>query len=241
MSYVVYRADREYLLAPDETLETDLGILTIPEDITAGDTVETHLGESFDVRDLRPPDYFEHFERTGAPMMPRDVGLILGQTGIGTGDRVLDAGTGTGILAAYCGHAGAAVTTYEIDPDFAEVARENMAMADVTDQVTVQTGDVSEAIAPDDGPFDAITLDTADAPTVVELAPDLLASGGVLAVYSPFLEDAREVVDRARECNLTDIETTETIQRAMDFDDRGSRPTTSGVGHTGYITVARQS
>jgi tRNA (adenine57-N1/adenine58-N1)-methyltransferase len=26
----------------------------------------------------------------------------------------------------------------------------------------------------------------------------------------------------------------------MDFDDRGSRPSTAGVGHTGYLTFARR-
>jgi len=36
---------------------------------------------------------------------------------------VLDAGTGSGILAAYLGRAGADVTSYEIDSEFAEVAR----------------------------------------------------------------------------------------------------------------------
>jgi tRNA (adenine57-N1/adenine58-N1)-methyltransferase len=31
----------------------------------------------------------------------------------------------------------------------------------------------------------------------------------------------------------------ETIQREMEFDDRGSRPSTAGVGHTGYLIFAR--
>jgi len=35
------------------------------------------------------------------------------------------------------------------------------------------------------------------------------------------------------------VTTHETIQRRMKFDDRGSRPDTRGVGHTGYLTVAR--
>ena len=43
----------------------------------------------------------------------------------------------------------------------------------------------------------------------------------------------------AREAGLSDIECLETIQREMDFDERGSRPSTAGVGHTGYLTFAR--
>jgi tRNA (adenine57-N1/adenine58-N1)-methyltransferase len=31
----------------------------------------------------------------------------------------------------------------------------------------------------------------------------------------------------------------ETIQREMDVGERGTRPSTVGVGHTGYLTFAR--
>lgn len=240
MTVLLVRDDREYLREPGEELQTDLGVLTVPEDVDPGDRLETHLGKAFTVRALRGPDLFHHFERTGAPMMPRDVGLVLGETGISSGERVLDAGTGTGVLAAYLGRVGAAVTTYESDAEFAEVARENMALAGLTDSVDVRTGDVTEELGSlaDDESFGAITLDTADAPAVVERAPDLLASGGHVAAYTPFVEDARTVEETAREAGLS-TETKETIQRRMDFDERGSRPQTAGVGHTGYLMIGR--
>ncbi|MFW6384429.1 MAG: methyltransferase domain-containing protein [Halodesulfurarchaeum sp.] len=236
---LLVRGDREFLVEPGEELHTDLGVVHVPEAVEPGQEVESHLGEVFRTRALRGPDLFDHFERTGAPMMPRDIGLLVGHTGIKVGDRVLDAGTGTGVLAAFLGRMGASVTTYERDPAFAEVARENMRMAAVADAVEVRTGDLTEAL-PDLAGFDVLTLDTADAPTVVSSAPDLLVSGGFLAVYSPFVEAAREVETTAREAGLGDVETVETIQRRMDFDDRGSRPSTKGVGHTGYLTYGRR-
>jgi tRNA (adenine57-N1/adenine58-N1)-methyltransferase len=238
VSLLFVREDREYLLAPGDTLETDLGVLEIPDDVDPGDTVETHLGTAFRARRLRGPDLFHHLERTGAPMMPRDVGLVAGHTGIGSGDRVLDAGTGTGVLAALLGRIGATVVTYEQDPEFAGTARENMRLAGVTDAVEVRTGDVTDALD-DLGGFDVLTLDTADAPAVVAASPDLLVPGGFVAAYSPFVEHTREVVERAREAGLDGVRTLETIQREMQFDDRGSRPSTAGVGHTGYLTFAR--
>ncbi|WP_255190673.1 methyltransferase domain-containing protein [Natronobeatus ordinarius] len=233
--------DREYLVEPGEEFGTDLGVLEVPEDVEPGETLETHLGTAFRVRALRGPDLFHHFERTGAPMVPRDVGLVIGETGISVGDRVLDAGTGTGVLAASMARAGASVVTYERDPDFADVARENMALAGVADAVEVRAGDVLESLESlvDEPEFDVLTLDTGDAPSMVEQAPTLLVDGGFLAVYSPFVEDSREVVETAHEVGLTDVRTHETIQREMDFDGRGSRPSTAPVGHTGYLTVAR--
>jgi len=238
VAVLLVREDREFVMAPGEEKGTDLGVIEVPEDVAPGDTVETHLGEAFRVRALRGPDLFHHLERTGAPMLPRDVGLIVGETGVRSGDRVLDAGTGTGVLASTLGRIGADVTTYEQDSEFAEVARENMSLAEVADSVDVRTGDVTDQLD-DLGPFDVLTLDTADAPAVVERAPALLVSGGSLAVYSPFVEDAREVVETAHEADLENVRCEETIQREMDFGDRGSRPSTKGVGHTGYLVFAR--
>ena len=235
---LLVHGDREYLRAPGGELHTDLGIVDIPEDVEPGQVLESHLGDEFVVREPRGPDLFNHFERTGAPMMPRDVGLVVGHTGAAMGDRVLDAGTGTGVLSAYLGRLGAEVTTYERDAEFAEVARENMDLAGVDDYVDVRTGDVTDHLDDLSG-FDLLTLDTENAPEVVERAPDLLVSGGFVAVYSPFVENSRASVQAAREAGLTDIETFETIQRHMDFGERGSRPSTAGVGHTAYLTFAR--
>ena len=239
---LLVHGDREYLREPGEELHTDLGVVDIPVDVDSGDTLETHLGEEFRARELRGPDLFNHLERTGAPMMPRDIGLVIGHTGAAAGDRVLDAGTGTGILAAYLGRLGADVTTYERDADFAEVARDNMAVAGVADTVDVRTGDLTEETDTLAGaePFDLLTLDTEDAPEVVASAGELLAAGGYLAVYSPFVENSRATVAAAEAAGLSDIETIETIQRELTVDDRGTRPSTAGVGHTGYLTFARR-
>mgnify|MGYP006424227287 CR=1 FL=1 len=239
---LLVHGDREYLREPGDELHTDLGVVEIPETVAAGETLESHLGEEFHVRALRGPDLFNHLERTGAPMMPRDIGLVIGHTGAAAGDRVLDAGTGTGILAAYLGRLGADVTTYERDADFAEVARDNMAVAGVDEAVEVRTGDITEEIdaLASGEPFDLLTLDTEDAPEVVGDAADLLAPGGFLAVYSPFVENSRASVEAAEAAGLRAIETVETIQRQLTVDDRGTRPSTAGVGHTGYLTFARR-
>jgi tRNA (adenine57-N1/adenine58-N1)-methyltransferase len=233
--------DREYLLEAGAEFGTDLGVIDVPDDVAPGDTVETHLGETFAVREPRGPDLFDHFERTGAPMMPRDIGLVVGHTGAAAGDRVLDAGTGTGVLAAYLGRLGADVMSYERDADFADVARENMVLAGVADHVDIRTGDLTDDLAglAEGAGFDLLTLDTEDAPTVVEHASNLLVSGGFVAVYSPFVEGTRAAHEAAERAGLSEVETFETIQRRMDFGERGSRPSTAGVGHTGYLLFGR--
>lgn len=263
---LLVREDREYLREPGAVLETDLGVLEVPAEPMPGEELETHLGTVFTVREPRGPDFARHFERTGAPMLPRDIGLVVGHTGVGAGDRALDVGTGTGVLAAYLGRLDANVVTYERNPEAAAVAHENMALAGVSDTVDVREGEALDDIealsagtdeadtdrADTDGSdpdrtdfderseaFDLVTLDTADAPAMVERTPELLVSGGFCAVYSPFVESAREVVETAREVGLT-VDTYETIQRELDVDERGTRPTTGGVGHTGFLSICRR-
>ena len=241
MALLVRHEDREYVVEAGGELRTDLGVLAIPPDATPGDTLETHLGEKFSVRGLRAPDCFEHFERTGAPMLPRDIGLVMGETGASTGDRVLDVGTGTGVLAAYLAMAGATVLTYERDAEAAMVARENFAMAGVAERIEVREGDARRAIEDEQvAPVDVITLDTGDAPALAARADNLLVSGGCLAAYSPFVETTREIVKAARE-ELADVRAFDTIQRTLDIDDRGTRPSTRPVGHTGYLIVGRKA
>lgn len=237
MSWLLWRQDRTYLVAPGDRLETDLGILEVPTELSAGMALETHIGESFLVLHPRPTDLFDRLDRSGAPMLPRDIGLLVGLTGITADDHVLDVGTGTGILAITLAHLGATVTTVERDEAAAELARANLEAAGVAERITLHEGDATELDL--EGPFDAMTLDTGDAAALAASAPERLRPGGTIGAYCPFVEDTRRVVEVLREGPMGSIRTIEPFHREMDFGDRGSRPATAPVGHTGYLTTAR--
>jgi len=236
---LVVGENREYLCRLGEEIGSDLGILSVPEDAEIGDVIETHLGNKFTVMEPRVTDLFRHLERTGTPILPRDVGLIIGMAGIGQGDRVLDAGTGTGILSICLGRIGANVTTYEKNLKFVEVAQDNIIKAKVEDNVEIRGRDIIEDLDILNN-FSVVTLDMKNAEVVVDHARYLLKTGGSLVVYSPFIESAKRVVECARNAGLSDIKTIDTIQREIEFGERGSRPQTRGVGHSGYLTFARK-
>ncbi len=216
-------------------LSTDKGQLELESlvGLSGGDIVETHNGSKFTIRVPRPTDFFTYGKRSGAPMLPKDIGLVIAYTGMNHSDEVLDAGTGSGIAAIYFGGVAKSVKTYEVRPEFSTLAKKNIADAKLTNV---------EAVAADfltaGGAYDVVHLDLQIQPEHVRHAYSLLRSGGYLAVYTPFLEQMAIVFDAA-EGLFPEIHTHELIEREMTRSKRGTRPSTS-VCHSGYVTIARK-
>lgn len=227
---------REFFVkAGKGTLSTDKGQIDLGSLVgrTGGDTVTTHNGSQFVIRIPRPTDFFTYGRRSGAPMLPKDIGLVIAYTGMNHNDEVLDAGTGSGIAAIYFGGIARSVKTFEIRPEFSALARKNITDAKLTNV---------EAVAQDflsaEGSYDIVHLDMLIQPEHVVHAFSLLRPGGYLACYTPFLEQMAIVVDAATPL-FAEVHTHELIEREMTRSKRGTRPSTS-VSHSGYVTIARK-
>ena len=216
-------------------LGTDKGQIELESIVgkSGGDIITTHSGAEFTVRIPRPTDFFAYGKRSGAPMLPKDIGLVIAYTGMNHNDDVLDAGTGSGIAAIYFGGVAKTVKTYEIRPEFSTLAMKNITESKLTNV---------EAVAKDfldaEGSYDVVHLDLQIQPEHVKHAFSLLRSGGYLACYTPFLEQMAIVVDEATPL-FREVHTHELIEREMTRSKRGTRPSTS-VSHSGYVTIARK-
>ncbi len=226
---------REFLVKSEGELHTDDGVIDLNalKTLEYGSIVSTHLGAAFRVIKPRAPDYFLHLKRSGAPMMPKDIGALIAHTGLTSDDVVLDAGTGSGITAIFLGSIAREVITYEINSEFAKRARENVKQAGLTN-VQVIEGDVLDITSKK--AFDVITLDLYEISKAIEVVKEFLVPGGFIATFSPFYEQAFEARRSLEE--LSQITTFEASEREIQFGKRGTRPVTR-VGHTGFITVAR--
>jgi tRNA (adenine57-N1/adenine58-N1)-methyltransferase len=217
------------------TLGTDKGQLDLYQLVgtSPGDVLTTHSGAKFLVRIPRPTDFFTYGKRSGAPMLPKDIGLVIAYTGMNHNDDILDAGTGSGIAAIYFGGVAKSVKTYEVRPEFSTLAMKNITEAKLTNV---------EAVAKDflesEGLFDVVHLDLQIRPEHVTHAYSLLRPGGYLACYTPFLEQMAIVMDAATGL-FCEVHTHELIEREMTRSKRGTRPSTS-VCHSGYVTIARK-
>jgi tRNA (adenine57-N1/adenine58-N1)-methyltransferase len=216
-------------------LGTDKGQIELESIVgkSGGDIITTHSGAQFTIRIPRPTDFFTYGKRSGAPMLPKDIGLVIAYTGMNHNDDVLDAGTGSGIAAIYFGGVAKTVKTYEVRPEFSTLAMKNITESKLTNV---------EAVAKDfldaEGLFDVVHLDLQIQPEHVKHAFSLLRSGGYLACYTPFLEQMAIVVDEATPL-FREVHTHELIEREMTRSKRGTRPSTS-VSHSGYVTIARK-
>lgn len=224
-----------FVQAGSGRLGTDLGEIDLSTivGLEAGGQVATHLGHRFAVLRPRPTDFFTHASRSGAPMLPRDIGMVMGLVGLNRHDSVLDAGTGSGITAIFLGSVASSVMTYEKNPHFAAIAERNIREAGL-ENTRVVCGDVLEA----EGTFDLVHLDMRIGREHVIHAQKLLKQGGYLACYTPFLEQTFLVMEEASSL-FREVETHESIDRELTRSPRGTRPSTR-VCHTGYITIARK-
>jgi len=120
--------------------------------------------------------------------------LVLLEEHVRQGDRVLDLGTGSGILAVAAAKLGAGeVFALDVEEAAVAVARETVSLNGLTGAVEVVRGGIQSA-AP---PYDVVAANIF--PNVlIELAPDLAAavrSGGVLVTSGSVAARAEEAID----------------------------------------------
>ena len=207
-----------------------------------GETVQSNLGHSFVI--LKPTiyDYLMKSLRSTQILYPKDIGLILVYAGVKPGDRIVEAGTGSGALTTALANAvqpTGRVYTYDVRPEFQKRAANNLERAGLVSLVELKIGDVSQGI--EERNIDAVVLDLATPWAVIPKAHEALKGGGNIVTFSPTIEQVVKTVNALEAEGFVDIETTESFIRRMKVKEGETRPETLMVGHTGYITRARST
>ncbi|MEK6953732.1 MAG: methyltransferase domain-containing protein [Candidatus Micrarchaeota archaeon] len=166
----------------------------------------------------------------------KDASLISGLTGLQSGDRVIDAGAGSGYLAIHLGSIVAPegkITTYENRPEFAELARKNIAMAGLDKVIELKEKNAFEGF--DETEADLITLDMAESEKVLVHAKQSLKMGGWIVGYLPNVEQAGKFVMEAERLKLRVERVTDAFIRDWKIRSYGSRPENSGLIFTAFL------
>jgi tRNA (adenine57-N1/adenine58-N1)-methyltransferase len=237
--------DRRYLitLVAGATFHTHAGVVAHDDLIGAmeGRTVTGSTGRAFLV--LRPTlsDVVLKMPRGAQVIYPKDLGAILIAADIAPGQRVLEAGVGSGALSMTVLRAGASVVGYELRDDFAERAKANVTAALGPDApYRVEIRDVTAGI--DEADLDRILLDMPEPHKVVAAAGAALRPGGILLAYLPTINQTalfrQALDDEGAPFGLA--ETQEIMRRTWHVEARSVRPDHRMVGHTGFLTTARR-
>lgn len=225
-------------LCEGDVVHTDLGVVDLTKAVNG--RVESHLGHKFWVLEPRVLDIYEKMPRAGSLILKKDLGAIIANTGVGTGDIVVDAGAGSGgtaIILGWIVMPSGRVYTYEKREKHAEIAKKNIDIAGLGDYVEVKLRAIEEGI--EENP-DVITLDLPEPWIIAQNAYDVLKRGGSIAVYNPYVEQARKGHLALREAGFKEVRTIEILEREIEVKSVGTRPRTRMLGHTAYLTFARK-
>jgi tRNA (adenine57-N1/adenine58-N1)-methyltransferase len=234
-----------FVLAPGKVFHTHRGGLAHDDLIgrPEGSVVTSSGGTAYLA--LRPllSDYVLAMPRGAQVIYPKDAGQIVAMGDIFPGARVLEAGAGSGALACSLlraiGEHGA-LHSYEIRPEFAEVARRNVEAffgeAPKAWQLTV--GDVADCA---ESGFDRIILDLLAPWDVLDVVDRALLPGGVLVGYVATSTQLSDLVEglRARG-GYTEPRAFETLVRDWHVDGLAVRPEHRMIGHTAFLVTTRR-
>lgn len=233
---------KKYLLKEDKEFQSDLGIVSAEQIANSeiGDELKSHLDHTFKIVKPNVNDFIDLMDRRCSILIQKDIGSVLAHTGLGAGDRVVDAGTGAGAIALNFGNVVGSegkVYTYEIREDFAEVAKKNIENFGITN-IEVKNKDIKEGI--DEDNLDLIFLDLPKPFEIFEDVYDSLKVGGWLTVYAPYIDQAEVSYRIAKKLGFYNIDITEILERGLEVRQQGVRPKTRMVGHSGYLLFARK-
>lgn len=234
---------RRYLLTlvSGATFHTHAG--SVPHDdmigLDEGTVVTGSTGRRYLM--VRPTlaDVVVKMPRGAQVIYPKDLGAILMAADIAPGQRVLEAGVGSGALSMALLRAGASVVGYELRDDFARRARNNVeALLGSDVDYRVESRDVTEGI--DERDLDRVLLDMPEPWRVLPHAAPALRSGGILLAYLPTINQTAELRRALDDGPFALAATTEVLHRTWHIEARSVRPDHRMVAHTGFLTWARK-
>jgi tRNA (adenine57-N1/adenine58-N1)-methyltransferase len=136
--------------------------------------------------------------------------------------------------------AGAEVAGYELRPEFADRARNNVRSflgEEALDHYRVEVRDAYEGI--DEVDLDRVVLDLPEPWQVVKHAERALRPGGILVAYTPTIVQAAQLRETLAGSAFGMGETIEVLQRSWHIEGPSVRPDHRMVAHTGFLTTGR--
>ena len=215
------------------------GILTSEQLETSGKKT-TNLGSTFFVLKPNFSDTYNFLKRGAQIMSKKDIGQIIIETNIGKDSLVVDAGSGSGFFSVAVGNIVKKLVTYDIKEQHTELVKKNIERAELKN-VTAKIGDIYDEKQIKEKDVDLLNLDVPEPHNALKSAEKILKSGGFLTAYNPSILQSKKLVEELiNNEHFIYLKTIEIIKRDWVLDGKKSRPSFEGLGHTGFIVIARK-
>ncbi len=192
----------------------------------------------------RLADYILKMKRGAQVVYPKDLGPILVYTDIAPGQRVLEAGTGSGSLTMTLLRAvgpEGTVVSVDLREDHADHSRKAISrwFGEIPPNLELRVGDVVDFVEEVDP--DRLVLDLPEPWPVLAAAARHMRPGGVICAYLPTVPQVQTTVEHAERLGaFAEIEVQEFLMREWNVSGRSVRPGHSMVGHTGFLIFMRR-
>src|SRR5512140_2630756 len=223
--------------------ETHRGILQHDDLIGKpwGTQVYSHIGSAFFLLQPSLADLITELPRTTQILYPKDIGFILVTMGIGPGQTVMEAGTGSGSMTtalAYMVGPEGRVISYEVKPDVQNLARKNLTRFGLDARVDFKLRDIREGF--DETEADAFFLDVPNPYHYTSQIRAALKPGGYLCTIVSTFNQVETTLLALRQTKFAFVEVCELLLRYYKPEPARLRPTDRMVAHTGFLIFARK-
>ena len=206
-----------------------------------GSQVFSHMGAPFFLLQPSIADILNDLPRTTQILYPKDIGYILVMMGIAPGQRVMEAGTGSGsmtIALATTVGADGQVISYEQKQDNQNLARKNLERVGLASRVDFKLRDIQEGF--DETDADAFFLDVQFPYEYIPQVRAALKPGGFFGTLIPTINQVERTLTALKGNKFAFVEVCEIILRHYKSDPARIRPVDRMVAHTGYLIFARR-
>ncbi len=208
-----------------------------------GSAIKTNKGKFVYLFKPTIYDYVMKSQRSTQIVYPKDLGYIAARTGLQSGQKVVEIGTGSGSLTTFLasivkprGH----VYTYDVDSNFMEIAKKNIEKAGLTKHVTMEKLDLKTVKRVPQTDVDLAVIDLGDPWSVLPQVRKMLKGSGALVAICPTMNQLEKLATAFHENEFYDIECTEQIVRTIEAREGKTRHSFRSIGHTTYVAFARK-
>ncbi|MBW6472726.1 MAG: tRNA (adenine-N1)-methyltransferase [Anaerolineaceae bacterium] len=229
-------------IVEDKELHTHRGVIKHNDliGLPFGSVVLSHNESPFFLLQPSLSDILLDLKRITQILYPKDIGYILLKMGIGEGQRVVEAGTGSGgmtIALAYAVGKTGKIASYDQKKEFQNLAKKNLSLVGLEERVEFKIRNIEEGF--DETEVDALFLDVMNPYDYIPQVKASIKPGGFFGCLVPTTNQVSRLLHQLRLNQFAFLEVVEVLLRFYKPEPERLRPTDRMVAHTGFLIFGR--